>query len=386
MLPQSPAQNPNASPTDKQGYPHFMLQEIHAQPEVLHTCLSTYLPPDPSAPPLPCPPAQIHILASGTSRHAGLIAQYWLEQIAGIPTRVRSPSEFLSAPLPLTPNTLTIAITQSGETADTLAAAKHQKTRYTHLVDALPNPLCGITNHPHSTLATIVDRLLPTLAGTETGVAATKTFTAQLAVLACLSLELANQLHAIGRDEWQQLTSELRSLPSQIQTILEQQQSIQAIARKLASAKHCIVLGQGVNRAIALEGALKLKETTYIHAEGYAAGEFLHGPIALLEPGIPVIAILIPSKGADSAPDSTSEQVLATLRRVKSHSVPVIGITTTASHSQLFDHSILLPAIDERLSPFLTVIPLQLLAYYIALERGLNIDQPRNITKTVTSQ
>lgn len=389
-----------------------MLKEIFEQPEVLLTCLSAYLPntsspstrhPTPdtmraglsvhpheqerSVKPAPTnrhlqnlpSPDQIHILGSGTSRHAGLVAQYWLEQIIGIPARVRSASEFLSAPLPLTADTLTLAVTQSGETADTLAAATQQKAAYSRLNPQLSKQLVGITNQPNSSLTKIVDRVLPTFAGEEVGVAATKTFTTQLAVMFCLTLELAQRSHSLSQERLSQLLPALQLLPTQIVKVLEQQEkSIQQIARSLTSTKSCIVLGQGINRAIALEGALKLKETTYIHAQGYAAGEFLHGPIALLEPTIPVIAI---------APcDRTFEQVCTTIRKVKSHNVPIIGITTEAISTnlvQLFDYPIVLPQVDDLLSPFLTVIPLQLLAYYVAVEKGLNVDKPRNITKTV---
>ncbi len=371
------------------GFAHLMLKEIWEQPDVVQTCLDTYLPA-PTLPPthprslsLPLPPLlatnleQIHILACGTSRHAGLIAQYWFEQITGIPTRVRSASEFVAAPLPLTPATLTIAITQSGETADTIAAVKHQKSAYTSL--EVPTKLLGMTNQPDSLLTSLVDYTLLTLAGDELGVAATKTFTTQLTVLFCLLLDIAYQHQAITDDWFNQMATELRSLPQQLETILlEQEESIKQLAPGFATARNCLVLGQGVNRAIALEGALKLKETTYIHAEGYAAGEFLHGPIALLDETIPVIVI---------APnDNTQQQVVHTLRRVKSHNVRAIGITTTDTSPevlQLFDHAIMLPPTHPLLSPWLTVIPLQLLAYHIAVQKGLNVDRPRHITKTI---
>lgn len=364
-----------------------MLQEIWEQPDVVQACLDTYFPAVPAVPVFPnslnLPSGmttnldQIQILACGTSRHAGLIAQYWFEQIAGIPTRVRSASEFVAAPLPLPAHTLTIAITQSGETADTLMAVKQQQVAYTQRDE--PSRLLGITNQPDSTLSTLVDHNLLTLAGAEIGVAATKTFTTQLLVLAGVMLAVAYQ-HQPFSDAWlQDLLQELRSLPQLIETILmQQEESIQQLAQTLATATHCIVLGQGLSRAIALEGALKLKETTYIHAEGYAAGEFLHGPIALLDETVPVIAI-VPG-------DNTHGQVIAILQKVKSHRVPLIGITTATTAPDaiaIFDQVITLPAIDPLLSPFLTVIPLQLLAYHIAVQKGLNVDRPRNLTKTV---
>jgi len=374
---------------------HFMLREIYEQPEVLQACLSKYLnasspdsrlptPDSPSPTPFNLPSSfhtnldQIHILACGTSRHAALVAQYWFEQITRISTRVRSASEFIAAPLPLTSQTGTITITQSGETADTLAAVDHQKVRYAQLNISQPQ-LLGITNQTDSSLATRVDSILPTLAGEEIGVAATKTFTTQLAVLSCLVLDIAYQTSAINDEQMNSIVSELRSLPEQIATVLRQQEkAIEDLARHLSKASNCIVLGQGINRAIALEGALKLKETTYLHAEGYAAGEFLHGPIALLDDTIPVI-VIAPS-------DRTQEQVMSVIRRVKSHNGPVIGITTSATDPntiKLFNKTIALPAVHEWLTPFLTVIPLQLLAYHVAVQKGLNVDRPRNITKTL---
>jgi glucosamine--fructose-6-phosphate aminotransferase (isomerizing) len=355
-----------------------MLKEIHEQPEVLQRCLSNYLPlPAQVEGFLTHPPTQIQILASGTSFHAGLVAQYWFEQVCGIATRVRSASEFLAAPLPLAPHTLTLAITQSGETADTLAATQLQQEQLSPFKKS--SPVLGITNQAHSSLAAVVDRVLPTLAGGERSVAATKTFSAQLAILLCLVVHFAQQQNSLDDQHLHQLIEEMRSLPRLIQTTLQHQsQPIQAIASSLVSARNCIVLGQGVNRAIALEGALKLKETTYIHAEGYAAGEFLHGPLALVDETTPVIAI---------APlDSTQEQARATVQRIKSHGAPVIGITNCGSpleFTQMCEQLITLPTVNHLLSPFLTALPLQLLAYYTAVQKGLDVDKPRHITKTV---
>lgn len=364
-----------------------MLQEIRQQPAVIQTCLEKYVDLDwratattKAASPfhlglpsdLLLQQEQIHLLACGTSRHAALVAQYWFEQVAALPARVRSASEFVVAPLPLHGPTLTIAITQSGETADTLAAVEQRR-------QAGPNrgAIVGITNQTDSSLAQRVDYLLPTLAGPEIGVAATKTFTSQLLVLLCLMVELAYRRQRLSETRLGEILDSLRTLPQALATLLQQQASIAAIASTLADCQHCIVLGQGLNRAIALEGALKLKETTYIHAEGYAAGEFLHGPIALIDSSIPVIA-LVP-------PDDTEDAVLQTIQKVKSYKAPVVGITTSSSKTpELFDQTIWLPEVDRWLSPFLTVIPLQILAYSIAVERHLNVDKPRNITKTLS--
>lgn len=379
--------------------PHFMLQEIYQQPEVVRTCLETYWngncglgiggqksEADPSSViDLNLPTSfysnldEIHILACGTSRHAGLIAQYWLEQLATIPTRVRSAAEFPAAPWPLTPNTLTIAVTQSGETADTLAALRLETARCHELGCARHPHSIGITNQPGSTLTQEVDHTLFTLAGPEIGVAATKTFTAQLVVFLCLALDLAARKQTMPEESLHSIGIALQQIPTFMQQVLEQENAIHHLAQRLVAAEHCILLGRGVNRAIALEGALKLKETTYLHAEGYAGGEFLHGPIALLEAKVPVIAI-VPN-------GSSSEAMLATVEKAKVHGSPAIGLITqdlAAKTTALFDHQIILPTVDHRLSPLLTVIPLQLLAYHIAVLRGLDVDRPRNITKTLT--
>ena len=392
-----PTQSTDADSHDRQGFAHFMLKEIYEQPEVVRQCLAAYLKPDwdgdrdaalASSPfnlrlpeQLFATVSEIQIVACGTSRHASLVAQYWFEQLAGIPTRVRSASEFVSSPFPLAGNTLTIAVTQSGETADTLAAIAVAKRRSLPADGSLQSWLLGITNQPESSLAKAVDYTLPTLAGTEVGVAATKTFMAQLVVFCCLALEFAFRRQAQSPLQLAHMIAALRSLPDQIETMLQQQREpIQTIAQTFANVKDCIILGRGINHAIALEGALKLKETTYIHAEGYAGGEFMHGPIALLDATVPVIAI--------APAGSVYNSMLANVQKAKANGAPLIGMTNvtepSADHA-VFDHSLTFPAIDEPLSPFLTVIPLQLLAYTIAVQRGLDVDRPRNITKTLAS-
>jgi glucosamine--fructose-6-phosphate aminotransferase (isomerizing) len=370
---------------------HFMLREIYEQPKVVQACLKAYLSlaqgekqelslglgladgflGDVSE-------IQIHMIACGTSRHAALVGQFWMEQLAQIPTRVRSGSEVLQAPFPHVAHGLTIAITQSGETADTLRALEFAKKR--NIESAGRSRYLGITNQPQSSLASQVDAVLPTLAGVEVGVAATKTFTAQLLVFYLLALDFAHQTGRLTGEAFQQRLKELHQLPAQLQAALELSPSILAIAQSFAAVDHCILLGQGVNRAIALEGALKLKETTYLHAEGYAAGEFMHGPIALLDERVPVVAIV---------PTLTSHPVLLeNLHKIKALGAPILGILTEpyvpADFTALFDHALVLPKISEALSPLLTVIPLQLLAYHIAVQRGLNVDRPRNITKTLS--
>ncbi len=384
----SPFIRDTANPPDHEhlcGFPHYMLKEIHEQPQAVQTCLAHYFhstnSPLPTLHSLHLPPTlnEVHILACGTSYHAGLVAQYWIEQLAGIPVRVRSGSEFQEAPLPMTANTLTIGITQSGETADTLNAIALDKQRRLNQSSEFQPHMLGITNQPASSLSQLVNRTLPTLAGTEIGVAATKTFINQLIVCFALTLELTLSCQAIALDSVQAYWAELSTLPAKIRAVLELEAQIKTIAEGLVNQQHCILLGRGVNRAIALEGALKLKETTYLHAEGYSAGEFMHGPIALLDAHIPVIAIA-PS-------DSTHAAFIANLHKIKSYGPPIIGILTDDASPEtitLFDHTLILPAIAQPLSPILSVIPLQLLAYHIAVQRGLNVDKPRNITKTLS--
>jgi glucosamine--fructose-6-phosphate aminotransferase (isomerizing) len=356
---------------------NYMFKEIHEQPAVIQTGLATYLT-NSQATVLPIEwldtLENVHIIASGSSRHAGLVGQYWLEQIAGIPTRIRSGSEFQHAPFPITPNTLTIGITQSGETADTLGAIKLEQQRRTGLPAVLQSRLVGITNQPHSSLAQLVDRTLPTLAGDEIGVAATKTFTSQLLVLLCLTMQIAQHRNLLSGDRQQALLNALHQLPTQMAQLLAQEADIYKATHWFEGIAHSLVLGRGVNRAVALEGALKLKETTYIHTEGYAAGEFLHGPIALIDKNVPVI-VLAPA-------DDTISQIRANAQRIKQHGAALITIGSLTE--PWLDHAIALSITDPWLSPFLTVLPLQLLAHYLAVQRGLNVDRPRHLTKTLT--
>ncbi len=363
-------------------FPHWMLKEIYDQPQALQGCLAAY--PGGSGRgtmgdrlPFLDEIQRVQILASGTSRHAGLIGQYWLEQWAGIPTRVRSGTEFLAAPWPVLPQTLTLGVTQSGETADTLKALAIARQR--QVAQAGTGPFVGITNHPERSLAAFVDVVLPTYAGPEIGVAATKTFTTQLLVLYRLALELAYRRDRLSLAQVQTHLHQLQTLPAAIDQLLQHVEPIQALAQCLASAQHCLVLGQGVQHAIAQEGALKLKETTYLHAEGAAIGEFMHGPIALLDATVPVLAI------AHGCPDPAT--FLGYLRKAKSHGAPLFALVPpdlAPSTHEICDLQIVLPAVDLARSPFLTVIPLQLLSYYIAVLRGLDVDRPRNITKTLS--
>jgi len=384
--------NWNPVMVEKQGFKHFMLKEIYEQPGVVRACLEAYLNSDWHSADLSGMPMklglpaelledleQIQIVACGTSWHAALVGKYLLEQLAGIPTMVQYASEFRYAPSPLTPNTLTIGVTQSGETADTLAAlAIEQQRRRSELPKFKPR-LLGITNRPESSLAQMVDQMIETHAGIEIGVAATKTFVAQLMAFYCLALDLAYRRQHVSPTRIEQILTGLRQLPAQIELILESQERyIEQLTHDFAETQDFIFVGRGINFPIALEGALKLKEISYIHAEGYPAGELKHGPIALLDAKVPVVAIAMPG--------SVYEKVLSNAQEAKARDARLIGVTpmNDPEAAETFDDLIPVPAVEELLSPILTVIPLQLLAYHIAARRGLDVDQPRNLAKSVT--
>ncbi|MBD2012859.1 glutamine--fructose-6-phosphate transaminase (isomerizing) [Microcoleus sp. FACHB-53] len=377
---------------EKQGFRHFMLKEIYEQPGVVRNCLEAYLdaswnPADVTqspinlgaSPELYADLEQIQILACGTSWHAGLVGKYLLEQLAGIPTMVQYASEFRYAPAPLTANTLTIGVTQSGETADTLAALEMEKRRRFGQLPKYEPRLLGITNRPESSLGHLVDQMIDTHAGIEIGVAATKTFVSQLMAFYGLALDLAWRRQTLTATRMEEILVGLRQLPAQIELILESQERyIEELAHNFAETQDFIFLGRGINFPIALEGALKLKEISYIHAEGYPAGEMKHGPIALLDAKVPVVAIAMPG--------TVYEKVLSNAQEAKARDARLIGVTPMNEHeaAETFDDLLPVPVVEELLSPILTVIPLQLLAYHIAARRGLDVDQPRNLAKSVT--
>jgi len=377
---------------EKHEFRHFMLKEIYEQPGVVRTCLEAYLNSDWNAEAndkqpiqLGIPDAlyenleQIQILACGTSWHASLVGKYLLEQLAGIPTMVQYASEFRYAPPPLTTNTLTIGVTQSGETADTIAALEMERQRRTGLDSVYQPRLLGITNRPESSLALMVPQVIHTHAGIEIGVAATKTFVTQLIVFYCLALDLAYRRQTLPPSRIEEILVGLRQLPAQIELILETQENyVEELAHQFQETQDFIFLGRGINFPIALEGALKLKEISYIHAEGYPAGEMKHGPIALLDAKVPVVAIAMPG--------SVYEKVLSNAQEAKARDARLIGVVpiNDPEATQTFDDLLPVPGVEELLSPILSVIPLQLLAYHIAARRGLDVDQPRNLAKSVT--
>ncbi|MDZ8104887.1 MAG: glutamine--fructose-6-phosphate transaminase (isomerizing) [Nostoc sp. DedQUE12a] len=381
--------NLNPTMVEKQGFKHFMLKEIHEQPGVVRASLEAYfnnveengrspinlgLPED-----LYKDLEQIHIVACGTSWHAALIGKYLIEQLAGISTQVHYASEYRYAPSPLTSNTLIIGVTQSGETADTLAALAMEKERRQGKEAKYEARLLGITNRPESSLGHLVPHIISTLAGIEIGVAATKTFTAQLMAFYALALDLAANRQTVSQETLQKIINGLRQIPKDIESTLESQETLsEQLAHEFAETQDFIFVGRGINFPIALEGALKLKEISYIHAEGYPAGEMKHGPIALLDAKVPVVAIAVPG--------SVYEKVISNAQEAKARDSRLIGVTPVkdGEAAEIFNDLLPVSNVEELLSPLLTVVPLQLLAYHIAARRGLDVDQPRNLAKSVT--
>ncbi|MEB3290294.1 MAG: glutamine--fructose-6-phosphate transaminase (isomerizing) [Leptolyngbya sp.] len=384
--------NWNPIMVEKQGFKHFMLKEIYEQPGVVRTCLETYIDNGATAasgrPPVQLGIADevldgldhVQIVACGTSWHAALVGKYLIEQLAELPVMVQYASEFRYSPTPLIPNTLTIGVTQSGETADTLAALEMEQERRTAQGDSRFAPrLVGITNRPESSLSRLVPHIIDTHAGIEIGVAATKTFTAQVMAFYFLALDLAYRRQTLAPQRIEEIIGQLHQLPAYIEQVLESQERyIEELAHDFNDTQDFIYLGRGVNFPIALEGALKLKEISYIHAEGYPAGEMKHGPIALLDAKVPVVAIAMPG--------SVYDKVLSNAQEAKARDAQLIGVVpmNDTDAAETFDKLLPVPPVDELLSPIVAVIPLQLLAYHIAARRGLDVDQPRNLAKSVT--
>jgi glucosamine--fructose-6-phosphate aminotransferase (isomerizing) len=387
--PQSLNWNPIA--IEKQGFKHFMAKEIYEQPAVVRACLEAYLDagwtPESGTSPikLNLPEAlvadleHVQIVACGTSLHAGMVGRYLLEELAGIPTFIQYASEYRYAPPPLMANTLTIGITQSGETADTLAAVEIETIRRSGKDAKYRQRLLAVTNRADSAITRIVDAVVETHAGIEIGVAATKTFMGQLMAFYFLALDLAYRRGTISSQRLEEIVSGLKKLPSQIEVVLESQEKyIEELSHSFLETQDAIFLGRGINFPIALEGALKLKEISYIHAEGYPSGEMKHGPIALLDAKVPVIAITVPGK--------VYEKAVSNAQEAKARDSHLYGVVSADDKdaAEIFDKILPVPNVDELLSPILTVIPMQLMSYHIASMRGLDVDQPRNLAKSVT--
>ena len=364
---------------EKGGYEHFMLKEIFEQPQSIqdtmrgrlledHTTkisginnnLKQFLSAD-----------RIVIVACGTSWHAGLVGEYLFEELARIPVEVEYASEFRYRNPVINPSDVVIAISQSGETADTLAALKLAKERGAFIY--------GICNVVGSSIARLTHSGTYTHAGPEIGVASTKAFTTQLTVLTLLALHLGHKKGTIDHTTYKKLCQNLALVPDLVaKTIEMSKDKVIEIAQEYKDVSNCIYLGRGYNFPVALEGALKLKEISYIHAEGYPAAEMKHGPIALIDENMPVI-FLAPSKGH-------YEKVVSNAQEIKARKGKIIAVVTEndTQMSSLADHTLEIPEVDEIFSPILSVIPLQLLSYHIATMRGCNVDQPRNLAKSVT--
>ncbi|MCX7876195.1 MAG: glutamine--fructose-6-phosphate transaminase (isomerizing) [Melioribacteraceae bacterium] len=362
----------------KGGYPHFMLKEIMDQPESLYNSLRGRLVFEEGISKLGglqgfedriLNSRRILISACGTSWHAGLVGEYMLEQYAEIPVEVDYASEFRYRNPIITKDDTVIFISQSGETADTLAALKEAKKK---------GALClGICNVVGSSIARESHAGVYIHAGPEIGVASTKAFTSQLVVLSLITLLLARRKN-MSLEEGREVISELQKLPEKVEKILKQNSLIEELAEKYLLAKNFLYLGRGYNFPVALEGALKMKEISYIHAEGYPAAEMKHGPIALIDYDMPVIFI--------ATKDFVYDKVVSNIQEVKARKGRIIAIVNEDDNQieKMVNHVIRVPETHSILTPILTVIPLQLLAYHVAVKKGLNVDQPRNLAKSVT--
>jgi glucosamine--fructose-6-phosphate aminotransferase (isomerizing) len=363
---------------DKGNHRHFMAKEIFEQPEVIGHTLAEYIDFADGTVALGDTPGidlsqidRLTITACGTGFYAALTAKYWFERLARIPTEVDIASEFRYREAPLDPKGLTLVVSQSGETADTLAALRYSKTQ--------GQTIAGVVNVPESTIARESDVVFRTYAGPEIGVASTKAFTCQLTVLACLAIAAARARSVISREEERRLVAALTEVPRHIGSILADERHISEVARKIAHARDVLYLGRGITYPIALEGALKLKEISYIHAEGYAAGELKHGPIALIDENVPVVVI---------APrDDLYEKTVSNMEEVAARGGRIVLISDggkLGNEAPWMFERIDVPRADPFISPLLYAVPVQLLAYYAAVFIGTDVDQPRNLAKSVT--
>lgn len=360
---------------DKGNYRHFMAKEIFEQPEVVSNTLNAYIDGGKTVfPDLPVDAAKISkldVIACGTAHLAGMVAKYWIEDIARIPVEVDISSEFRYRKPVFTDNALALLISQSGETADTFAALRHCRKNN--------HPNISIVNAPYSTIARQTDTLLPTLAGREISVASTKAFTCQLAVLAAFAIHLARCKETVDDQTQKVFIGELAQAPEIMRECFKLEDDIRRIARTIIDARQTLYIGRGYNYPLALEGALKLKETSYLDGEGYAAGELKHGPIALIDSKVALVAI---------APSGELfDKTLANIQEVSARGGHVILLTDMAGAKKargLASTILELPHASPLQAPLLYAIPLQLLAYHCALLRGTDVDQPRNLAKSVT--
>ena len=368
------------SQVQKEGYPHFMIKEIMEQPISLRQTISERIQAGrvifPELKPLrgnlgnPEKINQIVFLGCGTAYHAGFVGKYMIEKFARIPATVDMSSEFRYSSPVITPRTLVVAISQSGETTDTLAAVRYAKEQGATAI--------AITNVVGSSITREVDVTINMYAGPEIAVAASKTYTSQLAVLSLFALYVANLRMPLGVNTIEALLHDILNLPAQVEKVLTLSASIEHIAKRYSTFNHFLYLGRHINYPSALEGALKLKEISYIHAEGYPAGEMKHGAIALIDNNMPVVCIVSES--------DVHEKMLSNIQEVHARKGRIIAIATKGDLEieGLIQDTIYLPQIHEFASPILIAVAFQLFAYYVAVHRGLDVDQPRNLAKSVT--
>jgi glucosamine--fructose-6-phosphate aminotransferase (isomerizing) len=363
---------------EKAGYPHFMLKEIYEQRTTVRDTFRSRISledrrvklDDLLAPSVAKALPKVCLVGCGTSYHAALVARFWFEEIAGVPCDVEIASEYRYRRSRKEPGTLVVAISQSGETADTLAALRDSKGKGL--------PTVAVCNAVGSTVTRDAGSTIYTYCGPEIGVASTKAFTGQLTALFLLALYIAQEKGTLKKEEMGTLLKELSHLPVLLNSVLEQSERIKTIAEKVKDSRSFLFLGRHLNYPIALEGALKLKEISYIHAEGYPAGEMKHGPIALIDENMPVVAIATES--------FVREKMMSNMEEVRARGGQVIALATEEDYdvAAKATHVLWVPKTSEALTPLLTIVPLQLLSYYVAVARGCDVDQPRNLAKSVT--
>ena len=367
----------DAKAAEKGGYEHFMMKEIHEQPKAIADTLNSVLKDgklDLSAVDLSDEEikktSQIYIVACGSAYHVGVVAQYVMEDLAKIPVRVELASEFRYRKPLLDPDGLVIVISQSGETADSIAALRLAKDKGLKTL--------GIVNVVGSSIAREADNVFYTLAGPEISVATTKAYSTQLIAAYCLAIQFARVRGEIADDVYSTYLEELKTIPDKIGKILEDKERIQWFAAKVANSKDIFFIGRGIDYAVSLEGSLKLKEVSYIHSEAYAAGELKHGTISLIEDNILVIGVLTQSE--------LYEKTISNMVECKSRGAYLMGLTTYGKYEveDTVEFTVYIPKIDEHFAASLAVVPLQLLGYYVSVAKGLDVDKPRNLAKSVT--
>ena len=370
--------NASAFLVDKGNHKHFMAKEIHEQPEVVGHTLAHYLDMGSEKVALPTKLPfdfkkldRVSISACGTAYYAGLVAKYWFERFARLPVEIDVASEFRYREAPFQPGNLAIFVSQSGETADTLATLRYAREQKQHVL--------SVVNVPTSTIARESDAVMPTLAGPEIGVASTKAFTCQLSVLVCLAIAAGRARGVLSEEDERKLVRALVEVPRLMSEALRVEPQVEALARDLAKSRDVLYLGRGTAYPLALEGALKLKEISYIHAEGYAAGELKHGPIALIDETMPVIVI---------APfDRVFDKTVSNMQEVAARGGKIVLVTDPKGAKEATVQStttLSMPEMPSTVTPLVYAIPVQLIAYHTAVALGTDVDQPRNLAKSVT--